>query len=438
MSQQTDSPTLNQAAALSVATALLDRARLGAALGKGFGGDRDYYQALGYPRTLTFDHYLAQYSRHPVAGKAVDYPAMQTWRTHPDVVDGDTAKHKTNTRFARAWRTLATSLRLWHYCERTDRLAGIGEYAILVIGTRGGALGEQAPAIMSPADLLYFRPYSQGDVTAITYDMDQASPRFGLPLLYTVNLGTVGAQTLGARQVHFSHVVHVAEDTLTDEVFGRPRLQRPYNLLDDIIKIAGGSAEATWKLVYKGAVIAARDGFDIADSATDLAEKADEYIHGLRRVLTLQGADLNVLGGEAIDPSGIWHVLERLVSAATDIPARLLFGSERGELASSQDQENYAAVIQARRERFAEPVLVRPLVDWMLAHSVIPQPSSGQYAVVWPSAYQAGDAEIVDMNLTRAQTAEILAKVYDRTAAAEVAGFSSDVAAKLVGGAPPE
>lgn len=421
------------AQALAVATALLDRAALAATLGKSFSGDRDYYTALGYPRNLTFDHYLAQYSRHPVAGKAVDYPAQQTWRQPPEIADGDNKRQRTNTRFARSARQLINELRLWHYAERVDRLAGIGRYALLVIGTRGARLHEPAPDRLVAADILYIRPYAEGDVTNIGYTTEIASARFGLPTTYTISLGNVGSVALGSQPVHYTHVIHVAEDALTDGVFGRPRLQRLYNILDDITKIAGGSAEATWKLVYKGAVIAARDGYDISDSAADLTDKADEYIHGMRRVLTLQGADMNVLGGEVVDPTGVWHVLERLVSAATDIPTRLLFGSERGELASSQDQENYAAIIEARREKFVEPVIVRPLLDWLIMRGVLPAPTSGQYTVVWPSAYQIGDRERANIEQSRAQTAATLAGIYDPQEAARVAGYTDDMAARLTG-----
>lgn len=421
---------------LSTNSALLNRALLAGRLGVSYGGARDYYEALGYPRILTFDHYLAMYQRHPVAGRAVDYPAQQTWRTPPTVLDGDGERASGNTRFARAWRELAARLRFWHYAERLDRLAGIGSFGVLLMGVRGVEMsaGLSPGRRLTAEDILYLRPVCEGDVSGIEFDTRATSPRFGLPQIYTIIPGQVGDRPLPQQRVHWTLTLHVAENISRDQVYGRPRLERLYNILDDITKIAGGGAEATWRLIYKGAIIAARDGYDIGDSVDDLVEKTDEYIHGLRRVLALQGADLSVLGGEVVDPTGMFAVLERLVAAATDIPTRILFGSERGELASSQDQENYAAVIAGRQQSFAEPVILRPFIDWCRQHGALPAPSSARYTVVWPG-YQSSPAHDADLVRTRAEAARVLVEAgFDPVAAAEAAGFDAGMAQRLAGG----
>ena len=92
------------------------------------------------------------------------------------------------------------------------------------------------------------------------YENDPQSPRFGLPLIYKVTLSDTTDLTtrqLGTieRRVHASRVIHVAEGLLENDVYGMPRLQRVYNLLDDILKLVGGSAEASWLLMRKGFVL---------------------------------------------------------------------------------------------------------------------------------------------------------------------------------------
>ena len=83
------------------------------------------------------------------------------------------------------------------------------------------------------------------------------------------------------------------------------------------------------------------------------------------------------------DPSGATDVYLKMISAGTGIPLRILTGSERGELASSQDEANWASVIEARRTRYAEPLILRPLVNRLLWAGALPQAQGGIYAVNW-------------------------------------------------------
>ena len=67
---------------LNVFSALVNRSNLASRLGvMTYGGDRDLYQALGYPKTLTFtDNYLPQYIRNEVAKAIIDRPVRAAWR----------------------------------------------------------------------------------------------------------------------------------------------------------------------------------------------------------------------------------------------------------------------------------------------------------------------------------------------------------------------
>jgi hypothetical protein len=73
----------------------------------------------------------------------------------------------------------------------------------------------------------------------------------------------------------------------------------------------------------------------------------------------------------------------KLISAGTHIPLRILTGSERGELASTSDDDNWVAYINERRMKFAEPVMVREIVDRLSTVGVITTPPQ-DYAVEWP------------------------------------------------------
>jgi hypothetical protein len=202
-------------------------------------------------------------------------------------------------------------------------------------------------------------------------------------------------------------VIHVAEGLLENEVYGRPRLQRVYNLLDDVLKVVGGSAEATWKLMRKGFVLNIDPELDLTpDAVAALEEQFDEYDHGLRRYLRTRGMDVSDLGSEVVEPKELFESIISLISAATGIPQRILLGSERGELASSQDASSWAGHVASRQLNFAEPNILRPLIDRLVAWGALPRPSSGVYAITWDPLFEMTDAEKATVAQTWADAAQ--------------------------------
>jgi len=365
-------------------------------IGKTFGGNRDLYTVLGYDKQPDFDRYLGMYEREDIASRLIKYPASETWKAPPDVKDGaDEATAKSNTQFVEDWQALVKRLKVWHFLNRADRLAGIGRFGVLLLGTGSGEL--QQPAT-GKQKLLYLQPFHEGSVSVQKLDENTKSPRFGLPETYSIDFGTSAQDTasmsIGSKDVHWTRIIHVAESLDENSVYGEPRLQAVLNRLFDLQKTVGGSSEAVWLLANRGMQLDLRDGYGLdSDQETELENQVEEYIHGIRRVLQTAGIDINELGGSTIDPSGIVRIILMLIAGTKEIPLRILVGSERGELASSQDQVNWAGTIRARQEQYAEPVILRPFVDWCIAHSVIAAPNSGEYYVDWPSIYDPSDQD---------------------------------------------
>lgn len=394
----------NRGGIVALASAIVGRATLAARLGKQFSGKRDLYETLGYKRELRFDDYWALYDRQDIAGRIVDMPASATWRNAPTVREDDDDTHE--TAFEAAWSALADRLRIWHYMERVDRLAGIGQYAVVLIGVNDGVQLDQplAPGSLSgPDDVLYLRPCGEKAARIVTWDEDPSSPRFGRPELYELDLGGDGrstARVLQHRRVHHSRVLHVADGLLEDEVYGRPRLRRAANLFDDMAKVVGGSAEMYWQAAHRGLHADVRDDTDITPEAHDrIKDELDEYEHGLRRFLRTKGMDINVLPAETADPRGVFEVLISLLAGATGIPKRVLLGAERGELASSQDETNWTSYVHERQLTYAEPLILRPFVDQLIEIGALPKPAQ-PYEVVWPNLFELNQKEkasVVDM-----------------------------------------
>jgi hypothetical protein len=324
---------LNKLAVLS--SIMQSREWIAGQLGKSFSGQRDLYVALGYKRELTFEDYWARYSRQDIAKRIVEALPNATWRRPPAVVE--TKNDQDETDFEKAWKTLVKDHAIWHHINRVDILSGIGQYGVLLMGFEG----DLHQPVSRARELLYLRPFHQGNAKPKAWVKNRFSRRFGLPESYELQLRNVEVEGVSSKTVHHSRVLHVAEGLLQDDIYGTPRLQAVFNRLQDLELVSGGSAEMFWRGAFPGLGIKTEkdSGFEWTDDEKDsLEEELEAYIHGLQRYLRLEGLDIKELAQQVADPSKHVGVLLDLVAGATGIPKRILIGSERGELASSQDE----------------------------------------------------------------------------------------------------
>ena len=90
-------------------------------------------------------------------------------------------------------------------------------------------------------------------------------------------------------------------------MFGRPRLERVFNRLQDLTKIVGGGAEAAWRVMDRGIHADVRDGFTLADPDA-VSDEIENYLHGLQRFIRTQGMTVTPLGADMVDPSGLFGI----------------------------------------------------------------------------------------------------------------------------------
>lgn len=420
--QRGEAFTANQLHTLS---AMLQRSALASRMGKQFNGKRDMYEVLGYNKDPGFDDFYARYDRQDIAGRIVDMPAAATWRNAPEVREDDD-KNK-ETPFEEAWNEISDRLRVNHYMERVDRLAGIGRYAVLLIGVRGsGQLNTPLVkgAVQKPEDIIYLSVFSEKSAPIEKWVTDPSDPRFGKPEMYKIDFAGEFKQAgfqVGSQLVHHSRVIHVAEGLLEDEVYGRSRLRRVHNLFDDLAKTVGGSAEMFWRGAERGLHANLSENARI-DDPEKLSEEIDEYIHGLRRFIRTQGMDVNVLQGQIADPRGNFEVLISLVAGATGIPKRVLLGAERGELASSQDETNWNSYVHERQIHFAEPQMLRPFIDKLIELGALPEPKE-PYFVEWPNLFELDEKEKSEVTLRKAQAIQAYAPFGETERVVPIAEF---------------
>jgi hypothetical protein len=133
----------------------------------------------------------------------------------------------------------------------------------------------------------------------------------------------------------------------------------------------------------------------------DLKDQIDEYEHNLRRILVNEGVDLKALAQQIADPHSHLDVQLTCISAVTGIPKRILSGSERGELASTQDTGEWKTYVQSRREDHAEPHIIRPFVDKLVGLKILPVPQK-DYMVDWLDLFSISEKERVSIGQLRA------------------------------------
>lgn len=404
----------DQALYTLAASISLTRAQYAQRLGKSYGNDRDLYAALGYPRSLDFQDYMARYERQDIARRIVDAPANACWRKTPKITDDESDKIRTP--FEKAWDEMVTGNKIYRYVRRVDRISGIGQYGVLLLGFDDVRRVEDLALPVQPKagrKLLYLRPYHEDSGQIQSFDEDLKSPRYGLPKTYKLNSAstgkTAGTRILSLNNVHYSRVIHVAEDLIEDDVYGTPRLHSVYNRLQDLELIAGGSSEMFWRGAFPGISFEMDPEADVSTAMISaMGDDIEDYVHALKRYMRLQGVTAHQLQVQVADPRGHLEILIGMIAAAKAMPKRILLGSERGELASSQDERQWNRTVDERRKDFGELQILRPLIDNCIAAGALPPPKNNEYRIVWTELDVPDEKEAAEI----ARTKMVAAKEY--------------------------
>lgn len=379
----------------TLASELISRAAFSSML-KTFDGARDLNKVLGYATELTTGKYRARYERNGMATRIIETFPNLTWRGGAELIEDEDPEKMTG--FETAWDELNDRLQIWSVFERADILAGLGRYSVILLGVPGN-FEEPLERANGPDNLVYLTPFAEDEAIINTWDVDTNSVRFGLPLTY--KLKRLGSTKGADRTVHYTRLLHIADGILDEPVYGKPRLRNVWNWLDDLDKIVGGGAEASWKRADQGMQIDVDPDIQLdPEGEQKLKDEVDEYINGLKRIVKTQGVKFNALGSDVSVFSQNASTIIDLISASTGIPQRVLMGSERGELASTQDKDNLDDRVSDRRDSFAKPVVVRPFVNTLIKIGVLPQPK--QYDPRWPDQKKMTEGERVTVTQTLA------------------------------------
>jgi hypothetical protein len=148
-------------------------------------------------------------------------------------------------------------------------------------------------------------------------------------------------------------------------------------------KITGGTAESFFQRAKQ--VLHANIDKDVTFTDPQMAamkSKFEEYQNNITTFIPTRGVDVKFLESSSAKSAAEADVILTQIAGTTKIPKRILTGSEMGELASAQDAANFDSRVKDRRSGYAEPVIMRPLVDRLIEYGYLPTPA--QYEVGWP------------------------------------------------------
>lgn len=378
---------------------LLSRSMLGSRLGVQFGGARDLYETFGYKRFADFQDYQNIYDRHGLGHRVIKKYATSTWNRMPVLIDGEQRSDtldKAATPFLKEWTALAKRLGILQVMRQADIMCQIGRYSILFLGASGDDYSQPAK---KDDGLFYIAAYNENQSVIQKLIAEPKNEKFGMPESYTVAFDgiDVGVAMPGGTNVHHTRAIHISEDRLGSRIYGTPRLQAPLNRLFDLEKVTGGGAEAAWLAVWGGMLFSTQEGIDVPSEDSEegrfMAEQMQKYFHRMQRYAVIKGLDVNNLGTQSVNIEQIYNTLKTDFAGTVGVPQRILFGSERGELASSQDMEEWNGEIGSRRMNFAEPEILDPFIKWCVDMGVLPAPDNKEWKYEWYPVYSMTQIE---------------------------------------------
>lgn len=330
---------------------------------------------------------------------------------------------------------------IWEVMKRADELSGIGQYGVILVGFDDLREGEGGKSLRDAVDgveeyfakdpedkpsskkktpkkknkktdvgegddepdttpksifkpknkVLFLRPFEQELAQITQYETDVNSPRFGRPKEYLLTFNDPNNQPIGGmgisttqQHVHWTRIVHIVDGKKSSEVFGHPRMRPVYNNIIDLMKLYGGSAEMYWRGAFPGFALETHPqlGGDVVVDTTAIKSQMTDYMNKLQRYIALMGMSAKSLAPQVSDPTAQINVHLDAICIQLGCPKRIFMGSERGELASTQDEGSWTEVVEERQQNHCIPNIVCPTVDLFIAAGALPEPEEG-YCCEW-------------------------------------------------------
>lgn len=359
--------------------------------GMQFKAHRDLYTIFGWERQLTAILCSALYATHGIAIVANDVPIDTTWRNDPKITSN-------SAEFDKKIKLLNNRINLFGKLHDVDRISGIGRYGIMILGIAGQEYKNKLENFKLD-ELQKIDVYQESEVNL---EIEQKKSEDKVTAHYSIRYYNIAGE-----KIHPSRVIHIAEKSL-DGIFGRSRLIPIYNQLQDMWKVSGSTAEQFYMSASLLLSAQGREGYKIDETdGTKLQEKLLELVNRFKGFLVSNGFDIKNISPKIVSPKDSWEVQKEFICASRRIPKRILFGSEAGQLASTQDQANYYEQIEARQTNYVSKKVISPLIELLIAYSDL---NSTTYEILWDKLSSLTEKEVAESCNQYADTLKKLAE----------------------------
>lgn len=359
----------------------------------------------GFPDAITYEMLFGLYRRGGLGHGAVEKLISTCWKSAPWVIEGD---DQDESRPETAWEKSATqtlTARVWRAFADADRRRLVGRFAGLLLHINDGHQWSRPAA--KGKSLVKVTPAWAGSLKPAKFDTDENSQAYGQPTeWWYAELGANG--TAGRRvRIHPDRIFILGD--WREGAIGW--LEPAYNAFVSLEKVEGGSGESFLKNAARQLNINFdHEGVNFNDLAAmygvkleELREKFDEVAVEMNRgndtVLVTQGATTTPLVSNVPDPRPTYDINLQTVSAALDIPSRVMVGNQQGERASTEDLRYFNARCQSRRQDLGFEI--EDFVDHLTRIGVLKP--AGEITVMWDDLNEQTAAEKLDSALKMSQ-----------------------------------
>ncbi len=412
-------------------SAAVARARAALIGTQGMGLDSKRPQAwceFGWPETVTREALFGLYRRGGLAHGAVNKVAGTCWHSNPWVIEGD---KQDESRPETTWEAQAKRVlnaRLWRAFAEADKRRLVSKYAGLLLHIKDGKTWDQP--VTAGRGLARVTVAWAASLKPDELVTDTASERYGEPKKWTYKEASQNGSVGRVVDVHPDRVFILGD--WRDDAIGF--LEPAFNAFVSVEKVEGGAGESFLKNAARQLNInfdkeidfsnlAAMYGVSVADLQERFNEVAKEVNRGNDVLLPTQGATVTPLVSAVPDPSPTYGINLQTISAALDIPSRILVGNQQGERASTEDLKEFRSRCQSRRQDLSFEI--EDFVDHLARLKVLEL--SGEKTVMWSDLNEQTSSERLDsaekmsrINQTAIATGEA---VFDGSEIRVAAGF---------------
>ena len=386
------------------------------------------------------EFYQRLYDRDAVAARVVELYPKESWQTTPEVFESEDPDEVTEFEeaFDQMQKDLRSSNGLpsfyqdnegspfWEELLNADILAGIGSHGVLLLGIDDGKdlrepaagieetnsfgakkakKGEDAELVENKqyrtihdryqltvnksekrVKLLYMRSFSEAHARVVRWENNRSSPRFGMPTAYLIDFtegeaGGIGAP-IGTQEVHWSRVIHICdrhEQASSSDLSAPPRMRAVLGNVLSLHKLYLADAEGYWGGAFPGHSFETHPalGGDVDVDMDLIKDEYEQWFNSLQRLFVSTGGTLKDHSPQVSDPTPHIKVQIEAICIKKGCPVRIFVGSERGELASSNDDGAWNDRLRLRQNRHNTPKLALPTIDRLIAFNVLPEPKVG-------------------------------------------------------------